>query len=469
MRRLQPIRRWVGALLIALALIGCTLTQRSQYMPSTLRPTTTLTISTQPSPTTTKSSTNTPIPQVGTTFTQEGRVLYMESNQVRIAIDLNWGGAIREIWFNGQNLVNNYDGGRLVGVSFYDSDLPPVGNFPDTGWNPTPSDMYNHVNQPLEVSTANNEAYIRSRYLQWFPNDKGGGPNQPIVTDIIVETWIAFFGDARAIRLTYRITNESQDSHGVAGQEFPFAYIRTPFNRFVTYAGNRPWTHDPALVSEIPVVTITSAFTGAENWTSASENWAGLINSNDIGIILWAPQAYGVFTYSTISNPGPTENSTNYLAPRAFLQIGPRFSVETQAFLFLGPWQEGRERIYDLATSLEFADIMPCFGYVDAPIEGAAASGTLLIDGWAIDDHRVAQVSIRVDGQTIGQAAYGQPRPDVARDYPGLPGTPAFGFNYQLHTTSFANGLHTIEVIAEDPAGNLCQLRPGPISIEISN
>ncbi len=420
-------------------------------------------------PTPEKPPTSTPITPVRTTFVEEGRVLYMESDQVRIGIDLNWGGAIREIWFNGQNVVNSYDGGRLIAVSFYDSDLPPASSFPDTGWNPTPSDMYNHVNQPLEVSTADNEVYVRSRYLQWFPNDKGGGPNQPIATDIIVETWIAFFGDARTIRLTYRVTNGSQDSHGVAGQEFPFAYVRTPFNRFVTYAGNRPWTNDTALVSEIPVVTITSDFTGPETWISAPEKWAGMVSSDDIGIVLWAPQAYGIFTYSTIKNPGPPENSTNYLAPRAFLQIGPRFSLESQAWLFLGPWQEARERIYDLASSFEFADIMPCFGFVDAPIERTVASGTLSIDGWAIDDRSVAQVSLRVDGQTFGQAAYGLPRPDVARDYPGLPGTPAFGFNDRLDTTSLANGLHTFEVIGGDSSGNLCQLRPGPISIEIRN
>ncbi len=393
----------------------------------------------------------------------------MESDEVRIGIDLDWGGAIREIWFNGQNLVNNYDGGRLIGVSFYDSDLPPQSNFPDTGWNPTPSDRFNHVNRPLEISTANNEAYIRSRYLQWFPDDKGGGPNRSVATDIVVETWIAFYGDARTIRLTYRVTNESKDSHGVAGQEFPFAYIRTPFNRFVAYTGSRPWTNDTALVREIPEQTITSDFHGPENWIGAPENWAGMVNSDGIGIVLWAPQAYGIFTYSNIKNPGPSENSTNYLAPRAFLQIGPRFSLETQAFLFLGAWQESRERIYDLASSLEFADSMSCFGFLDTPVEGTVASGVLSMDGWAIDDRRVAQVNIRVDGQAVGQAAYGRPRPDVARANPGLRAAPDFGFNYTLNTGSFANGLHTLEVVASDPSGNTCLLRPGPISIEIRN
>lgn len=43
---------------------------------------------------------------------------------VKIGVDMRWGGAIREIWFEGHNLVNNFDGGHLIGVAFYDSDRP---------------------------------------------------------------------------------------------------------------------------------------------------------------------------------------------------------------------------------------------------------------------------------------------------------------------------------------------------------
>jgi hypothetical protein len=46
--------------------------------------------------------------------------MYLENGVVRVGVDKDWGGAIREIWLDGQNLVNNWDGGRLIAVSIYD-------------------------------------------------------------------------------------------------------------------------------------------------------------------------------------------------------------------------------------------------------------------------------------------------------------------------------------------------------------
>jgi hypothetical protein len=401
---------------------------------------------------------------IQTELEDQGRVLYLDSGMVRLGIDTQWGGAIREIWFNGENVINNYDGGRLLAVSFYDSDRPPATNRPnDTGWNPTPSDMYDNVNPPLEYSFSDNELYTRARYIQWFPDDKGGGPGHPVPTDIYVETWITFFGTPDTVRISYRLTNEGQEPHAIASQEFPFAYIRTPFNRYVTYAGDDPWTNGPELVRDIP-----SQSTGG-GLTVATERWAGLVNPNDEGLVLWAPQSYGQFSYAFFDNPGPEENSTFYLLPRAFLAIPPGYSQETQVFLLLGNWRHSRDRIYELSGTLSFADIMPSFGTVDAPGSGATVSNILSVDGWAVDDHGVAEIEILLDGEAIGPARYGNSRLDVDRDYPGLPNAPHFGFRFDMDTALFPNGLHVLEAVATDSSGNSFQLRPGSITIDIQN
>ena len=138
------------------------------------------------------------VASVPTSFTDAGRVLYLDSGVVRVGVDRDWGGAVREIWVGGLNLVNNYDGGRLLGVSFYDGDTPGGSAPTDTGWNPTPSDQYDAINLPLAYSFDDGTLYLRSRYLQWYPDDKGGGPGQPVATDVIVETWLRFFADWRA-------------------------------------------------------------------------------------------------------------------------------------------------------------------------------------------------------------------------------------------------------------------------------
>jgi hypothetical protein len=417
-----------------------------------------------PSVTQTPQPTPTALAPIQTRFEDQGRVLYLDSGAVRLGIDTEWGGAIREIWFHGENVINNYDGGRLLAVSFYDSDRPPASNHPnDTGWNPTPSDMYNNVNPPLEYSFADNELYTKTRYMQWFPDDKGGGLGHPVPTDVYVETWITFFGAPEIVRVSYRFVNEGQETHAIASQEFPFAYIRTPFNRFITYAGDDPWTGGLELVRDIP-----SQGNGG-GLTVAPERWAGFVNPSDEGLVLWAPQSYGQFSYAFFDNQGPEENSTYYLLPRAFLAIPPGYTQETQVFLVLGNWRHSRDRIYELNGSLGFADIMPSFGTIDVPTPGATVSDFQAVDGWAVDDHGVAKIEILLDGETIGLAQYGSSRQDVDGDYPGLPNAPHFGFRFEVDTALFPNGLHVLEAVATDTSGNTSQLRPGPITIDIKN
>ena len=73
------------------------------------------------------------------------------------------------------------------------------------------------------------------------------------------------------------------------------------------------------------------------------------------------------------------------------------------------------------------------FGALDAPAPGAEVSGTQTFSGWVVAPHpmQINLVNIILDGQAIGLAQYGLPRPDVGgvhrsdraagRRQPGLP------------------------------------------------
>jgi hypothetical protein len=393
--------------------------------------------------------------------------MYIDSGVVRIGVDKDWGGAIREIWFDGQNLVNNWDGGRLIAVSLYDGNSQTgfdAGD-PNWGWNPCPSDKHDAVNRLLAYSYDIGTLYVKSRYLEWNPDNKGGGIGHPVPTDTLVETWLQFVaGDPQAIHVSYRVTHEGSHTHALAGQEMGFAFTRTPFNRFVTYSGNAPWS------GTSPSFETLSPFPTRGN-TAASEQWAGFVNTEDVGLMEWAPQSYPIFNYVYFDNiqGNREENSTYYMDPRAFFAIGPGFNFEMEVFLFAGRWQEARARFNLLRQTVSLPDVMPPFGYLDTPAQSATASGTMDIAGWAIDDRQVARIEIRMDGTGIGQASYGSSRPDVVQDYPGLPGTPNFGFLYQLDTTNLSNGAHTLEVLAVDTAGNISLLKPGKVTINIQN
>ncbi len=430
--------------------------------PSTPMPPALTSIPTNSPPTPTKIP-PTPVIDVPTEFEDAGRTLYLESEHVRLGVDTRWGGAIREIWFQGDNLVNNYDGGRLIAVAFYDSDLPATTTHPnDTGWNPTPSDMHDHANPPLESSFQDGTLYLKNRYLQWFPNDKGGGPGRAVATDVIVETWLRFFTDPRVIELRYRLTNESDRDHAVHAQEFPFAYLRTPYQRYVTYAGDRPWTSDEVTSRAVPMDR------ASQGVTAASERWAGLFNDAGRGLTMWAPQAYPNFSYKHFNVTGPAEIDSLYLQPRTFLAIRANASIETRAYLLIGTRQVARQHIYRLHESFKFPDVIYPYGFIDAPQAGDEVSGTVNVGGWAIDDRGLDFIEIRVDGEPVGRANYGRRRPDLVEKYPGLPGAPNHGYGYSLDTGPLSAGEHALTAIAVDAAGNASTLRPGAISVVVS-
>lgn len=110
------------------------------------------------------------------------------------------------------------------------------------------------------------------------------------------------------------------------------------------------------------------------------------------------------------------------------------------------------------------------FGFLDSPAPNETISGTFNIYGWALDDDGpIDRVEIYLDGEYIGDAHYGDPRPDVANDYPGREGEPNFGYSFQLDTTLYSNGPHTLSALAFGPSGNQGAMYPDILTFTIEN
>ena len=402
-------------------------------------------------------------------FTDGTDTLTLDNGIVRVVVDKRWGGAIREIWYDGENLVNNFDGGRLIGVSPYDDQtVPPSGDIsdPDWGWNPTPSDIYDHENRPIEYSFANGVLYVKAHNLHWNPNNKGGGLATAVPSDTLVETWIDLPAAApNGVHIKYRITHDGNDYHARFTQELGFVYVQPAYRRFVRYAGDTPWTNAAVAIDESPPIWPVPHAS-----STVTENWGGFVNADDFGLIFWAPQAYPRIYYIFHSNPPPAENSTTYMNPMTFREHEPGTVYETEQYLFAGKWQDARAQIYTLRQELApIPDVQPGIGNIDLPTPDATVGGVIEVAGWALDDRGIQKVEVLLDGQIVGQAQYSQPREDVENDYPGFPDVPDVGFRYWLDTAVYPNGAHTLTVRATDTAGNSSQMLPGEIEIHINN
>ena len=101
------------------------------------------------------------------------------------------------------------------------------------------------------------------------------------------------------------------------------------------------------------------------------------------------------------------------------------------------------------------------FGAIDTPAQGGAASGSQFINwGWVLtpQPNRIpldgSSIHVYVDGVNLGQPVYNIYREDLANLFPGYQNSAgAVGYFY-LDTTTYANGVHTIQWTASDEAGN---------------
>jgi len=92
---------------------------------------------------------------------------------------------------------------------------------------------------------------------------------------------------------------------------------------------------------------------------------------------------------------------------------------------------------------------------IDTPSTSSGTlSGTATVGGWAVDPFtNIYNVSLSVDGVSLGNLTYGGVRNDVCTAFSNPPGCPNVGFNGSFDTTQFSDGTHTLAVTATPAAG----------------
>ena len=93
-------------------------------------------------------------------------------------------------------------------------------------------------------------------------------------------------------------------------------------------------------------------------------------------------------------------------------------------------------------------------GFIDIPVSFDYVKGNVTFQGWAANERAsVAAVEILVDGDFIGVAQYGFPRPDVQQANPFLANAINSGWRFTMDTTKLSNARHRLTVRALDTGG----------------
>jgi hypothetical protein len=323
---------------------------------------------------------------VATPLFAEPQMSFLDNGRVKVGVDLSLGGAIT--WLSrdgGENLVNSYDYGRQIQMSYYSGPVPfesggqkPADHWRHLGWNPVQAgDEFKHGSKTLEHRNDGRTLYVKCIPLQW--------PLNNIPAECVFESWLEL--DGIALKARSRLTNARADKtrYPARHQEMPALYANAPFHRVVSYTGAKPFSGDAVQVIPKPQTKHPWAF-----W-DATEQWSALLDKDDRGVGLIAPGVVR-FTGGFAGKPGPNDPrgaSTGYLAPLGTEIIDFNIVHEYRYEVVPGSLSEIRERAAKTARreppAWSFENSRMGWNYANASDSGWPVTGMLNVNSLGND------------------------------------------------------------------------------------
>ncbi len=340
---------------------------------------------------------------------------FLDNGTLRLGVDLDRGGAIE--WLSqskaksdvadGQdNLVNNFDNGRQVQLSFYAGPIPftvgdkrPAEHWRHLGWNPVQAgDDFGHGSRVVLHENDGRQIHVQCVPLQW--------PLDNVESECTFDCWITL--EANRAHVRARLVNHRSDQRWYAAmrQELPAIYVNGTYHRLMTYTGDRPFT-------DAPLARIERRSDEPGPWASfeCPEHWAALVRDDDWGLGVWSPDCTA-FSGGFAGEPGQggtKDSATGYLTPTMVEQIDHNVEYEFRYVLILDRLVEIRRYVYQrperpAPPNYRFAKDRQHWHYVNATDSGWPIQGRLQI---ALD---------RDDPQLVGPDGFWQAA-DVPRLY----------------------------------------------------
>lgn len=271
----------------------------------------------------------------------DSRMSYIENGRIKVGVDLNRGGAIVFLAAAGEdNLINNFDRGRQVQLSFYAGPVPftaagqrPNDHWRHLGWNPIQAgDDFGNKSRVLEHRNDGRTLYIRTRPLHWPLNNVPG--------ECTFESWIALDGNVVQARARLNNARTDRTRYPARLQELPAVYANAAFHRVLSYTGDQPFRGDQ--------VTPVPRAAGSHPWSFwlGTENWSALLDRHDRGLGLITPGRFH-FTGGFAGQPGVNDTrgrSTAYVAGQSQEILDHNITFEYRYELVVGSLQEIRAR-----------------------------------------------------------------------------------------------------------------------------
>jgi hypothetical protein len=235
---------------------------------------------------------------------------YLDNGHIRLGVNLDMGGAITLLSKSktDANLVNSWDLGRQIQMSFYSGPVPftpngkqPAPEWRALGWNPIQSgDHFKNPSRTIEYHNDGKSIELKCAPMQWPLN------NEP--AECVFESSLTLDGNVVHANCTLINNRADRAQYPARLQELPAIYTNAPYWRLMTYTGDKPFTD--AALTQIPAKMPWTEF-------HATENFAALVNDDNWGLGIWEPGVYR-FSGGFAGKPGAggaKDSSTGYIAP----------------------------------------------------------------------------------------------------------------------------------------------------------
>ena len=251
-------------------------------------------------------------------YLTDDNLVFIENEYIRIGANLSLGGALTHLSeLGGKNMINSFDWGRQVQMSFYNHPIPyiPEGHemadrWKHIGWNPIQSgDVYRHRSKILDYHATENEIYVKCIPMHW-PLDGCEG-------ECTFEVWYRL--DGYCVNVTSRLNNARPDTtqYEARRQELPAVYTNGEWYKGVSYVGKKPFTGDT--LTEI----VTKYDKRGYPWLQfyPTENWSALVNDDNRGLGIYIPTTsfskIGFWLEDKKGYGDVRDRQTGYVAPFA--------------------------------------------------------------------------------------------------------------------------------------------------------
>ena len=251
-------------------------------------------------------------------YLTDDNLVFLENEHIRIGVNLSLGGALTYLAEKGKkNLINSYDWGRQVQMSFYShpvpfrpEGVPMVERWRHIGWNPIQSgDVGRNRSRILDWHNENGEVYVKCVPMHW-PLDNYPG-------ECTFEVWYRLEGNC--VNVTSRLNNARPDptQDPARRQELPAVYTNGEWYRCVSYVGKMPFTGDT--LTELVGKNDGLGYPWLQFYPT--ENWSALVDEQDYGLGICIGSTgfskIGFWKQEHKGWGGPRDEQTGYVAPFA--------------------------------------------------------------------------------------------------------------------------------------------------------